>query len=1459
MQFSKNAVFRAGRQSSPLQAPRVSLGAFRPQPVAHAGYKEDQMTDLANAGLAFAASEINAGVRSKRIKTSSDVELAWETAYQKAKGEQESPENWTVAADAAANKVIESSVEDGNVLTNLLYKNDTIKAELKSSLVKLKASKAADVQKGRMELRLRHYADATIKSAEKMKTILGSVTLRRDGEESYVGGALIKEARASALKAYTDFSKTIDSDKLIPSKQRRTLKTNFVSSIGNTLVSHIIRTDPENAIRYMEYIDGIADNNAYKGVINSAGVAEQKKRLKTAYEFVGNISKLVQGEEAAEDMTAVGTKINDLNSALEAGDTPKALTSLKYINEIVPELLEKKYVDPRGDEQLLYKGEDANRLIKMRDEANLAVLEPLYTDIAADLLVLSNNENAVDQKTLTDAVEYLNKLRQEDPGGFFKIAENLSSRQREIFEAKLRAFTTKEKIGANAAQLAQKQTDLVASTKTAVRDFTTDLRGRLIDWNKLSPENHAKALQRFFDTHWKPLTTAFANGARNIISPDEAQNHIMGFKKTVINGIGKGVKEEGRTDWYEHIKENKSDYPFLFELFVQTSLGADISSDREKSTAEAEAQAERDLFASGQTRTDKIGTKLRTVMTDWKDLPSEEFAEKLRGFIKTNWDSFTSKFTADSAGIISPKEVEREIVRLRQSISKATGDSLVAMNRVDFYNHVHNRARDYPVLFEILAKSGLDNKLGQQRKNQVSALRKGLITAIKGGTNLALRAVSGENVQLPSDLLDNLGNQLRELCKIDGCSEDTIRAIGVNLDFLGRHYQHNVRVNDSIQSALQTGTGGDGKLLTIIEGQIKNLSELSKTFESSGPAITMVDNDGEITGVIKPLPTNIAAAMLGDDASGTLAGKFADAFKKNHDALVVVRDAIDPAAFLDPKPPNIVAIGKAIGLHVQDENSQTPIDRFMHNPNSDESKGIVKAIGRYPTLALPFAEQLRQRFNMAYPTESAAAEALVKLSGIVYDAWYKMLTKTNTEAGHKLPEALLDIVGAYESIARSSKVGSKDFDGQFVIAQKYLHTPKNLNDKPEVGTWMAPGVVPREEQMEAVRAGLGLTRRLNNWRNIQTVDDSANVELQFVLRQLGKMQADVSPVHDDYLKKLEETARQISIQAQEDGILGDTIVGVGLEGRYLTQPFFTGEIAETSWITEHPMEATLVSKIGLNGAAAYGHIAVPSIKQIATTSALLISVFEAAAKRGVPLAQVRANVTMPDINALFDREDHGVKKDFPIVLGAGTPLAPEVKRPDLLRAGQIAVTGPVTINVSAAQQKLVQTIEELAQKYYGAGLQGESFFLRKYSQEAVRAGSYGILSNKERPAWSKIMLPEGWQAGSSSILSMPQRAQGTVGPAMKITGSDGVPRTAYNIIVGLKSARSLVEGLDETFGITESAPQTTVTLRQYTLPALGDDSAAGRFLNWYNEDLRAARGSYKAPERSGEISDPGGA
>ena len=1443
MQFSKNAVFRAGRQSSPLQAPRVSLGAFRPQPVARTGYKEDEMTDLANAGLAFAASEINAGVRSKRIKTSSDVELAWETAYQKAKGEQESPENWTVAADAAANKVIESSVEDGNVLTNLLYKNDTIKAELKSSLVKFKALKAADVQKGRMDLRLRHYADATIKSAEKMKTILGSVTLRRDGEESYVGGALIKEARASALKAYTDFSETIDSDKLIPSKQRRTLKTNFVSSIGNTLVSHIIRTDPENAIRYMEYIDGIADNNAYKGVINSSRVAEQKKRLKTAYEFVGNISKLVQGEEAGADMTAVGTKINDLNSALEAGDTPKALTSLKYINEIVPELLEKKYVDPRGDERRLYNGEDANRLIKMRDEANLAVLEPLYTDIAADLLVLSSNQIAVDQKTLTDAAEYLNKLRQEDPGGFFEIIENLSSRQKEIFEVRLRAFITKEKIGANAAQLAQKQTDLVASTETAVRDFTTDLRGRLIDWNKLSPENHAKALQRFFDTHWKPLTTAFANGARNIISPDEAQNHIMGFKTTVINGIGKGVKEEGRTDWYEHIKENKSDYPFLFELFVQTSLGADISSDREKNTAEAEEQAKRDLFASGVTRTDEIGTKLRTVMTGWEDLPSEEFAEKLQGFIKTNWDSFTSKFTADSAGIISPKEVEREIVRLRQSISKATGDSLVAMDRVDFYDHVHNRARDYPVLFEILAKSSLDSKLGQQRKNQVSAARKQLKTAIEGDTNLALRAVSGENVQLPSDLLDNLGNKLRELCKIDGCSEDTIRAIGVNLDFLGQHYQHNVGVNDSIQSALQTGTGGDGKLLTIIEGQIKNLSELSKTFENSGPAITMVDNDGEITGVIKPLPTNIAAAMLGDDASGTLAGKFADAFKKNHDALVVVRDAIDPAAFLDPKPQNIVDIGKAIGLDVQDENSQTPIDRLMHNPDSRESQEFMEAIGQYPALALPVAEQLRQRFNMAYPTESAAAEALVKLSGIVYDAWYKMLTKTNTGAGHKLPEALLDIVGAYESIARSSKVGSKDFDGQFVIAQKYLHTPKNLNDKPEGGTWMAPGAVPQEEQMEAVRAGLGLTGRLNDWRNIQTVDDSANVELQFVLRQLREMQADVSQLDDAYLEKLEERARQISIKAQEDGILGDTIVGLGQEK----------EIAETSVIAEHPMEATLVSKIGLNGAAAYGHIAVPSIKQIATTSALLISVFEAAAKRGLSLAQMRVNHTMRDMNAVFDREDHGVKKDFPIVLGAGTPLAPEVKRPDLLRAGQIAVTGPVTINVSAAQQKLVQTIEELSQKYYG-----ESFFLRQYSEEGVDAGTHGILSSKNRAAWSLFMLPKAYQANSNNMLSMTQRAQGTVGPAMKITGSDGVPRTAYNIIVGYKPAQSLVKGLDETFGLTEPAPQTTVTLRQYTLPALGDDSAAGRFLNWYNENLRAARGSYKAPERSGEISDPGG-
>jgi hypothetical protein len=288
------------------------------------------------------------------------------------------------------------------------------------------------------------------------------------------------------------------------------------------------------------------------------------------------------------------------------------------------------------------------------------------------------------------------------------------------------------------------------------------------------------------------------------------------------------------------------------------------------------------------------------------------------------------------------------------------------------------------------------------------------------------------------------------------------------------------------------------------------------------------------------------------------------------------------------------------------------------------------------------------------------------------------------------------------------------------------------------------------------------------------------------------------------------------------------------------------------------MEAMLPPEFGLNGAAAYGHIAVPSIKQIATTSALLISVFEAAAKRGLSLAQMRVNHTMRDMNAVFDREDHGVKRDFPIVLGAGTPLAPEVKRPDLLRAGQIAVTGPVTINVSAAQQKLVQTIEELAQKYYGADLQGENFFLRPYSQESVDAGIHGILSSKNRAAWSLFMLPKAYQANSNNMLSMTQRAQGTVGPAMKITGSDGVPRTAYNIIVGYKPAQSLVKGLDETFGITEPAPQTTVTLRQYTPPALGDDSAAGRFLNWYNEDLRAARGSYKAPERSGEISDPGG-
>ena len=610
-QISKQAIFGNRRATSPLSPVRTALGIYNPSSGGRPQNKYLQREEAALAGIEFLAQERNKGVASRETLARVDMSIAHETAYQAAKtnaATMNSPDAWEKAADDAAKASMDTTVGSGNPVTNWLSgvtrSNERLDAHRKS----LRKDKIADIQQGRVDARKRYYTEAANKNILSLRqqlsapSLMAGSTVARNQKFELARSAIAQKVDLFANGSSDSPGSGILNDDQLGAAYKQQEMRSLVDAVGATFFNHIVRTDPQNARSYVNLLDDIASNPIYSSYVNDEKLQERKSKLHTAEKLVGTMA-LAEGLEKQEDL---GNRFEELNQSYRdtltkiSSNADKvglpASTSLSLLEDLKSHrdvMLAATYTDKNNNEVLLYQGKGARDVQGVYDKAALALLSPVYDRMASDWLVLTKNEDVADPKTLTDAADYIHNLREKDPYGFFKLANTLSREQQNIYASRLALVVAGEKSNAAIARQRKGKTDLLSKTALDLDDFGTALRTKFSSIDPSSPPEAIAQLQEFLTEHWKNgVLKRFTDGSQGKFTPDEMNEHVLKFRKTVgaslnnaftLGGTG-GVNS--MLDIAKEILHKPADYPALFSFMKHAGLEGTINTQNNKAIAD---------------------------------------------------------------------------------------------------------------------------------------------------------------------------------------------------------------------------------------------------------------------------------------------------------------------------------------------------------------------------------------------------------------------------------------------------------------------------------------------------------------------------------------------------------------------------------------------------------------------------------------------------------------------------------------------------------------------------------------------------------------------------------------------------------------------------------------------------------------------------------------------------------
>lgn len=607
-----------GRQFGSGRFLNVKEFNFNAANIPRAGKPQNQYLQQADAAMGiveFAAEERNSGIRSKYQKTQSEVNLVWETAYQKAKAENpDSPEIWTKSADDEATKIIDSNTEKGNLLTNILFNDDAVKERLETSLIRHKANKAADVQDGRLQARLRDYALTQSNNMDKFREALGNWdNLALAGSEGIIFNSSEERiehnllqtrfVRDRAMQDFNAFSDSLKKDSQLTLDKRKEMERSYLQEISISIIDFYTKADPYHADSYFKAVDRLSANNRYAKILGDQYSTSLKKTLTNTREYMTKVFDDKTDAAVGKDLFRIrqnldkieksqaDSKITDNLSDLSKSSFDSTHEALINLSRQVSELKSRTHLNAQGRKEFVLSVEQRNQLTSEFDKVTVGVLKPMYDSIAVKAAILVGDENYADPSTLNNATLLLENYRKNDPRGFYQLLSTISQTSRNEFEALILRIKSQEK------QLAGKQWrekslhDFDNINSLAFTQIKTDLTSLIVDSKNLPKEEALIKLQTF-------LTTVNDEYFNRVLSENNRYFHRSDSAQKVLHaGLRKDLSKILKDSWVQvdrinlggDVSENRDAWPAIAPLIFSDVFGQVLASNRSKHATQYKA------------------------------------------------------------------------------------------------------------------------------------------------------------------------------------------------------------------------------------------------------------------------------------------------------------------------------------------------------------------------------------------------------------------------------------------------------------------------------------------------------------------------------------------------------------------------------------------------------------------------------------------------------------------------------------------------------------------------------------------------------------------------------------------------------------------------------------------------------------------------------------------------------